>query len=115
MARTQILLKFSSFLHRPLRESHPIAPWMLALAAYLALALASQLNVFGARTSLPEPDDAYAYVLKSAQLAEGCAMQDCPALNTLREQLRTPSANETAEWKRYRMVSRVFLVYHPLY
>jgi hypothetical protein len=115
MEKTQILLKFSAFLHHPSRVTHPIAPWMLALAAYLALALAFQIYVFSARTSLPEPDDAYTYVLKSAQLAEGCAMQDCPALNTLRDQLRTPSAGETAEWMRYRMASRVFLVYHPLY
>ena len=93
----------------------PIAGWMLALAGYLAVALAFQGFVFGARTSLPEPDDAYTYILKSAQIAEGCALQDCPALNSLRAELATKSADPDAEWSRYRLWGRVFLVYHPLY
>ena len=111
----QKLLKFSSTLPNPLQLSLPATVVLLALVGYLAVALAFQGFVFGSRTSLPEPDDAYTYILKSTQLADGCALQDCPALNSLRAQLQTKSAGENAEWQRYRFSGRVFLVYHPLY
>jgi hypothetical protein len=102
-------------LQKPTRLPFPIAAWMPGLAVFLAVALAFQGFTFGARTSLPEPDDAYTYILKSAQIAEGCALQDCPALNALRAQFAVKSGGEDAEWQRYRMAGRVFLVYHPLY
>jgi hypothetical protein len=111
----QKLLKFSSIIPNLLHISFPAAATLLALSGYLAVGLAFQGFIFGSRTSPPEPDDAYTYILKSTQLADGCALQDCPALNSLRTQLQTKSANEDAEWQRYRFSGRVFLVYHPLY
>jgi hypothetical protein len=94
---------------------HPLTACLLALVFYIAAALAFQAYVFTSRTSLPEPDDAYTYILKSPQIAEGCGLQDCPALDSLRAQFAARAGSDDAEWRRYRMHSRVFLVYHPLY
>ena len=74
-----------------------------------------QLYWFVSRPSPPEPDDAYTYILKSAQVAEGCAFQDCSAIEDLRRQLTASVADPGADWLRYRMFVRTSLVYHPLY
>jgi hypothetical protein len=42
-------------------------------------------------------------------------LQDCPALNDLREQLTAPSKKLHISWVRYREYARAFLVYHPLH
>jgi hypothetical protein len=80
------------------------------LAAHLALVGSAILQ-----RSVPlEPQDAYSYIVKAAQLGD-CFFQNCPALNDLREQLTPPSADEDVAWIRYRQRQRIFPVYSPLY
>ncbi len=66
------------------------------------------------RTVPVETDDAYTYIVKAAQMQD-CFLQNCPALNDLREQLTAPSKNLDISWARYREYVRAFLVYHPLH
>src|SRR5687768_17485890 len=66
------------------------------------------------RTVPVETDDAYTYIVKAAQMQD-CFLQNCPALNDLREQLTAPSKNLHISWARYREYVRAFLVYHPLH
>lgn len=66
------------------------------------------------RTAPVETDDAYTYILKAAEM-QNCFLQDCPALNDLRQQLTTPSENSDVSWLRYREYVRAFSVYHPLH
>jgi hypothetical protein len=66
------------------------------------------------RTAPVETDDAYAYILKAAEM-QNCFLQDCPALNDLREQLTAPAEKPHISWLRYREYLRAFSVYHPLH
>src|SRR5690349_399174 len=66
------------------------------------------------RTSPVETDDAYTYILKAAEMQQ-CFLQECPALNDLRQQLTASSENEEISWLRYREYVRAFAVYHPLH
>jgi hypothetical protein len=66
------------------------------------------------RTAPVETDDAYTYILKAAQM-QGCFLQNCPALNDLREQLTAPSQKLHISWARYREYVRAFSIYHPLH
>jgi len=68
--------------------------------------------VFTHRSSPVETDDAYFYIVRSAQM-QLCPLQDCPALDTLRTQLLDPQSNlpkpgANAYWG-------TFCNYFPLY
>jgi hypothetical protein len=60
-------------------------------------------------------DDAYAYIVKAPQMAEGCFLQKCPALVDLKSQFSEHQTDTDKEWLRYRASGRLFLVYHPLH
>lgn len=66
------------------------------------------------RTVPVETDDAYTYIVKASQM-QGCFLQNCPALNDLREQLTTPAETPNMTWIRYREYVRAFSIYHPLH
>ncbi|HJR79978.1 MAG TPA: hypothetical protein VJ821_07895 [Anaerolineales bacterium] len=66
------------------------------------------------RTAPVETDDAYTYITKAAQMQD-CFLQNCPALNDLRQQLLTPSEKPNVTWIRYREYVRAFSIYHPLH
>ena len=66
------------------------------------------------RTVPVETDDAYTYIVKAAQM-QGCFLQNCPALNDLRQQLTAPSEKPNMTWIRYREYVRAFSIYHPLH
>jgi hypothetical protein len=66
------------------------------------------------RTVPVETDDAYTYILKAVEM-ENCFLQDCPALNDLRQQLTAPTEKPRISWLRYREYLRAFSVYHPLH
>ena len=66
------------------------------------------------RTAPVETDDAYTYIVKAAQM-QGCFLQNCPALNDLRQQLTAPSEKPNMTWIRYREYVRAFSIYHPLH
>jgi hypothetical protein len=83
---------------------------LLFTAAQLAMAIVPNRS----RTVPVETDDAYTYILKAAEM-QHCFLQDCPALNDLRQQLTATSENEEISWLRYREYVRAFAVYHPLH
>ncbi|HET6594677.1 MAG TPA: hypothetical protein VFG81_03580 [Anaerolineales bacterium] len=66
------------------------------------------------RTVPVETDDAYTYILKAAQMQD-CFLQNCPALNDLRQQLTAPTEKPNMTWIRYREYVRAFSIYHPLH
>jgi hypothetical protein len=66
------------------------------------------------RTAPVETDDAYSYILKAAEMQE-CFLQNCPALNDLRQQLTAPTKKQSIAWLRYREYWRAFPVYHPFH
>ncbi len=96
----------------PPKQNTPI---LMALLAFAVIHVAINLYWAAVRPSPPEPDDAYTYILKAAQVADGCALQDCPAVEDLRRQLSDSVSDPDANWLRYRMLMRTTLVYHPLY
>lgn len=81
---------------------------------FISVQLSMVVRPILSRTSPVETDDAYTYILKSAEMQE-CFLQDCPALNTLREQLTAPSPKLHIAWARYREYVRAFAIYHPLH
>ena len=66
------------------------------------------------RTAPVETDDAYTYIVKAAQMQD-CFLQNCPALNDLRQQLTAPTEKPNMSWIRYREYVRAFSIYHPLH
>lgn len=66
------------------------------------------------RTAPVETDDAYTYIVKAAQMQD-CFLQNCPALNDLRQQLTSPTEKPNMTWIRYREYVRAFSIYHPLH
>jgi hypothetical protein len=66
------------------------------------------------RTVPVETDDAYTYIIKAAEMQD-CFLQDCPALNDLRQQLTAPAEKPETTWIRYREYVRAFTLYHPLH
>lgn len=66
------------------------------------------------RTAPVETDDAYTYIVKAAQMQD-CFLQNCPALNDLRQQLTAPTEKPNMTWIRYREYVRAFSIYHPLH
>ncbi len=65
------------------------------------------------RSSLPEPDDSLAYLVRAQALRE-CPARDCPALDDLRRQLRIdPSDPRVA--KQQELGHFGFPIYHPLF
>ena len=58
----------------PFFGENTVSLW-IALLAYLALHATMQLYWAGLRPSPVEPDDAYTYILKAAQVSEGCGLQ----------------------------------------
>jgi hypothetical protein len=66
------------------------------------------------RSAPVDTDDSYTYILKAVEMQD-CFLQNCPALNDLREQLTAPSKKSPIAWARYREYVRAFSVYHPLH
>jgi hypothetical protein len=62
-----------------------------------------------------EPDDAFSYIVKAAEIKDHCLLQDCPALNDLRVQLTNPTTNIDSAYERVRQYHRLFNFYHPLH
>ena len=61
------------------------------------------------RTAPVESDDAYTYIVKAAQM-QGCFLQNCPALNDLRQQRTAPTEKPNMTWIRYREYVRAFSI-----
>lgn len=66
------------------------------------------------RSMLPEVDDSYAYLVKTAEMQE-CFFQNCRALEDLKKQKDIPSPDKEVEWQQYLLEGRIFFVYHPLF
>jgi len=62
----------------------------------------------------PWPVDAYMYMAKAKQVRD-CFRQDCPALNTLRPQLTTPTNDSDLRTRRDRQYYRALYQYHLLH
>lgn len=69
---------------------------------------------FFERQAIVETDDAYGYVLKAEQMRT-CFLQDCPALNTLKQQLLFPTSDEQISYMQMRQYHRIFIIFHPLH
>jgi len=88
--------------------------FVLGLIVYLFVHSAFVLVPIFRRAAPVEPDDAYSYIVRAAEV-ESCFRQDCPALNDLRAQLTLPVANDEAALERFRQYHRVISFYTPLY
>lgn len=86
----------------------------LGILLFTSVQLAMIILPIRSRTAPVETDDAYTYILKAAEMQD-CFLQDCPALNDLREQLTAPTKKQHVAWMRYREYVRAFSVYHPLH
>ncbi|MFC2078679.1 hypothetical protein ACFLSZ_01710 [Candidatus Bipolaricaulota bacterium] len=86
----------------------------LGVGLYLSAQVSLIVIPIVSRSAPVETDDAYVYILKSAEM-ESCFLQDCAALNVLRPQLQEPSSDPEITWIRSNEYGRAFLVYHPLY
>ncbi|MGB8980318.1 MAG: hypothetical protein WCC12_00425, partial [Anaerolineales bacterium] len=97
-----------------------IVPWgrrilfTVGILLFSAVQLTMVILPIRSRTAPVETDDAYTYILKAAEMQE-CFLQDCLALNDLRQQLTTPAKKQHIAWMRYREYVRAFSVYHPLH
>jgi hypothetical protein len=67
--------------------------------------------------SLPvETDDAYRYLIKASEINSSCLLQDCPALDILREQLTShPTSDFNVAYNRARQYQGSFVIYTPAY
>lgn len=89
---------------------------LAGLLIFLAVQLNYHLYVMKNRTLPVEPDDAYSYIIKAAEL-ESCLLQDCPALKDMALQVAPlqPDANYDTRFIRFRHYFRLFVMYHPLH
>src|SRR5215211_4628577 len=81
---------------------------------FTAVQLTMVILPIRSRTAPVETDDSYTYIVKAVEMQE-CFLQDCPALNDLRQQLTASSEKEHISWLRYREYVRAFSIYHPLH
>ena len=91
-------------------------PVLLAvgIVVCLGLGLYSILSPTRQRAAPLEPDDAYGYIVKAAEV-QSCFRQDCAAINDLRLQVVLPVADDEAAFERHRQQHRVISFYTPLY
>lgn len=104
-------------------STHNLADWSmpklsaavfaLGFLVFLMTQLYLVVSPITARSVPVEADDAYTYIIKAAQLQE-CPLQDCQALEDLREQ-SGPVDDPDLTWQRRRIYGRAFVVYHPLH
>lgn len=88
--------------------------WLpLAILIYLAAQLSLTFPAFNGSNPIRD-DDAYGYLLKASEIRDSCFMQDCPALNDLRQQFTFATNNPEVAAIQNRTYHRVFVVYHPL-
>lgn len=80
------------------------------LGTRLFLTVAPALN--GALSM--QPDDAYAYIVKS-ELMYSCLAKECPALVDLQQHLSRPKKDMAKNIGRFRAYGRAIFQYHPLY
>ena len=87
-----------------------VAGFVLFSASKLALVIVPYFS-----RQLPvETDDAFAYIVKAAQIEQGCFFQDCESLRDLREQLDWTDPDASAlSWFRYRLHWTLINVYSP--
>jgi len=90
-----------------------VSIFALGLVVYLSVQTTFVLLPILHRATLIEPDDAYSYIVKAVQI-ESCFLQDSPALNDLRPQIKLPTTDDKAAWQRFRQY-RLFHQYHPLH
>lgn len=88
--------------------------FILAVFIYVILQAYFILPLIGRQMPIGG-DDSYGYILKAAEIKDGCFTQDCPALNDLRPQFLTPTDNVDSAYLRNREYTRLFVVYHPLH
>lgn len=62
-----------------------------------------------------EADDTYSYIIEPALIRAGCFPSDCRALDSLHDQLASPSDNIDTASIRHREYHRIFYFYHPLH
>jgi hypothetical protein len=87
------------------------------LVASFALFFVAQMTItvgpFLKRSVSVEADDAYSYIYKAEQFGT-CFLQDCRALNNLREQLTHPTDDLNIAAQQIRQYHRLFVTYQPL-
>lgn len=86
----------------------------LGLACFLAGQLYMTVYPMLQRDLPIEPDDAYAYIVKAAQI-EDCFFQDCKALTSLRETLLIPAEGHILIQQRWTALVRTHGFSIPLY
>lgn len=87
--------------------------FFLGLILFVGVQTGFLAGVIWGRAMLPEVDDSYAYLVKTAEM-EQCFFQNCRALEDLREQLPKQPLNPEMEWQKLCLEGRIFVVYHPL-
>jgi len=97
-----------------IRRHGPVALFAASVVFYFAVQFALIVPPILLRTAPVEPDDAYSYIVKGAELESGL-LQDCPAFNDLRDQLAFRGAEGEAGFERYRQYHRLFSFYVPLH
>ena len=102
-------------LNRPDDQNHGKALFLAFLLFYVAIQILFHVSVITERHLPYGLDDAYAYMLKAPQMAEGCFLQDCKALADLEQQFSVAQQDPDKDWARYRVSGRSFVVYHPLH
>lgn len=86
----------------------------LGLTTFVAVQTGFIAGPVWKRAMLPEVDDSYAYLVKTAEM-EQCFLQNCPALEDLRQQVPKRPANDEVALQKFLVEGRIFLVYHPLF
>ena len=97
-----------------IKRQFSIAFFCLCLVFFLIVRVGFISTVIEERNLPIEPDDSYGYILKAAQI-DGCFLQQCRALESLRKQTTKPVADPTIADGRYREYHRTLFQYHPLH
>jgi hypothetical protein len=105
----------SALLSRP--KLRLVLRWLvlgLGLIAFVAIQTGFIAGPLWTRAMLPEVDDTYAYLVKTAEM-EQCFLQNCPALEDLREQIPKHPSDKEIAWQKSLLEGRIFMIFHPLF
>jgi len=106
---TKSLFYFLSPYRRPLAAPARFESLIFAIGALLFIVIHCGIFIhyLSGRFEPVPVDDGYVHILKASQI-EQCFFQDCPALQSLSEQVEAPSSDDQLAWLRYREQVRAF-------
>lgn len=88
--------------------------FVAAMIIFLTAKVALTVIPLSQRQIPIEPDDAYAYIQRAAQI-EFCLFDDCPALDNILEQVQIPTAQSDIGARRGHLYHRTFPFIYPLH